>query len=48
MRLLFGEMRSIYDLLFRVFYGKLKTLHYNTRLLKYDIMRDGGALNEYI
>ena len=25
-----------------------KTLYYNTRLIKYDIMRDGGALNEYI
>lgn len=24
MRLLFGKMRSIYDLLFRAFYGKLK------------------------
>lgn len=48
MRLLFGKMRAIYDLLFWVFYGKLKTLHYNTRLLKYAIMKDGGALNEYI
>jgi len=47
-RLLLGKMRSIYDLLFKAFYGKLKTLHYNTRLLKYVIMRDGGALNEYI
>lgn len=31
-RLLLGKMRSLYDLLFKAFYGKLKTLHYNTRL----------------
>ena len=36
------------NLPFRSFYSKLKTPHYNTRLIKYDIMRDGGALNEYI
>ena len=36
------------NLPFRSFYSKLKTPHYNTRLIKYAIMGNGGALNEYI